>query len=719
MLKVESRESAHLKSRVKDLSVVPNLVNYAGLFACITPLAKAQPTDGLYEPVLIRDVDSLIANFGNPRIDPEKYVDLYSIMQIVGNGSSCYVAKVNSGDTGIYPFELCKQLLGTIIGGDKDWIAQQNNVYTYNTKFNRKVELISLSINYTNQQDLPEVAPLTIVDSTPGEGQCSYTITPDDPEHLDSTTYTLSVTIGTNNPSPESFSNVFVRVIESTLDVDSTDAYKLTAISALTDDIIINASISQVKPYSLSTYYLKVEVINNGNRLASIKVKLSDDLTNKGLADTLTSLLNPYVAFELVDESHKDACPTNMDNDYSIVKAILDLYAPGNPRKQLNNDIIIQNAQGPAQGEGPKFNVTLDAYINALNQYKDKRYVGCLMADMTAPLTHRATTNDYNSKNDDDVEIANEHLKVTFGAPTPTERRTLHFYIKQIACERKDTNVILSVPLINNDKGNGNDYIGLDRYDGTTKLSLEEVCNWVSSNGDYSNLWEYGHTDTTDYAEQSFYLEMYYSWLLMNGIKLENGIAKSATIQLAPANIVAQLVLRSYRERGPHLPVAGDQYGTLPSSYSVIVNPQTKVDRDQLVQYRINPIYDTGTRGVQIYGNETLNAGYTDLNAAHIARSLVNLRSRIDEYTETLKFSLNNNVLWDTWKAYVSSNILEPAKSINAIRSYSVAMGYDTTTPEEIANRKVNGQVSLQFYQSAEIFDLTFTIFSTSAEELG
>jgi hypothetical protein len=739
MLKVESRESAHLKSRVKDLSVVPNLVNYAGLFACITPLAKAQPTDGLYEPVLIRDVDSLIANFGNPRIDPEKYVDLYSIMQIVGNGSSCYVAKVNSGDTGIYPFELCRQLLDS--DPSKDWtlVDQQNNkIYKYNHEFDDKIELISFNI--TGKEDNPDweddgeqhadpdihgndryidfVKPLTIVESSPTGTQCSYEVNKDNQTGKYTLTVTLGAQLNTSSPYNEKFSDIFVRTDRSDLDVDPADAYKLNAISALTDDIAITAKVSQVKPYSLSTYYLKVDVVNNGNTLASVKVKLSDDLTNKGLADTLTSLLNPYVAFELIDESHKDACSINMDNGYSIVKAILDLYAPGNPRKQLSNDVVIENAQGPAQGEGPKFNVTLDAYINALNQYKDKRYAGCLMADMTAPLTHRAVTAEY-SGGEDDAEIAAGNLKVTFGAPTPTERRTLHFYIKQIACERKDTNVILSVPLINNDKGNGNDYIGLDRYDGTTKLSLAEVCNWVSSNGEFSNLWEYGHTDTADYAEQSFYLEMYYSWLLMNGIKLENGIAKSATIQLAPANIVAQLVLRSYRERGPHLPVAGDQYGTLPSSYSVIVNPQTKVDRDQLVQYRINPIYDTGTRGVQIYGNETLNAGYTDLNAAHIARSLVNLRSRIDEYTETLKFSLNNNVLWDTWKAYVSSNILEPAKSINAIRSYSVAMGYDTTTPEEIANRKVNGQVSLQFYQSAEIFDLTFTIFSTAAEELG
>lgn len=716
MLKIESREAANLKSRVKDLSQVPNLVNYAGLFACITPIAKTQPVNEVYKPILIRDTESLIANFGDPRIDPEKYVDLYSIMQLVGNGSSCYVAKVSSGNTGIYPIILCKgQLYPTnweMIGTD----TLLNKVFSYNSKFN-----CALKISKVQSRPKAGGAP-TIINpargNTPATGEYIATWTET------SGTYSLQIQLGdVLDPS--------LNLLEVIIDQSGSGykAYQLDAYSSLTDPVTISASVSQAKPFSLGTYYLNMNVVLDGNTLATAKVLLTDTLTNKGLVDSLTTPLSPYIQFELSDKNHAGACSINDDKEYSIVRTLLDLYAPiiDGARKNISSTINIDGAQivetNPEitpHANAPTFEVTLDNYKNALMQYKDKRYAGCLMADFVAPLTHRAISDEY-SGGEDDAEIAAGNLKVTFGVPTPTERRSLHYYIKQIACERKDTNAILSVPLINNDKGNGNDYIGLDRYDydGTDLISRDDICDWVSSQGLYTELWEYGQTNTTDYAEQSFYLEIYYTWLSMNCIKLENGIAKPVTVQVAPANAVVNNVLRSFRERGPHLPVAGDQYGTLPSIYSVIVNPQTKVDRDQLVQYRINPIYDTGTRGVQIYGNETLNAGYTDLNAAHIARSLVNLRSRIDEYTETLKFSLNNNVLWDTWKAYVSSNILEPAKSINAIRSYSVAMGYDTTTPEEIANRKVNGQVSLQFYQSAEIFDLTFTIFSTSAEELG
>ena len=105
----ETRESAHLRSRVTDLSVVPNLVSYNALLACITPLASQNvefsEEDSTYKPMLIRDVDTLISNFGDPRIDPEKYVDLYAIMRMVKNGGTCYLAKVVSGSNGVYEKE--------------------------------------------------------------------------------------------------------------------------------------------------------------------------------------------------------------------------------------------------------------------------------------------------------------------------------------------------------------------------------------------------------------------------------------------------------------------------------------------------------------------------------------------------------------------------------------------------------------------------------------
>ena len=154
----------------------------------------------------------------------------------------------------------------------------------------------------------------------------------------------------------------------------------------------------------------------------------------------------------------------------------------------------------------------------------------------------------------------------------------------------------------------------------------------------------------------------------------------------------------------------------MPESMIVINNPAIKSQRDKLVSYRINPIFDTGLRGVQIYGNETLNPQYTDLSAAHIGRMMVQIKSRVDKYTETIKFMLNNKYTWKSWINYVSNNILEPLRTEGGLVWYDVKMGEDTTTREEMSQRKIRGMVSLQFRQDLEIVYLEFVVISSAID---
>ena len=290
--------------------------------------------------------------------------------------------------------------------------------------------------------------------------------------------------------------------------------------------------------------------------------------------------------------------------------------------------------------------------------------------------------------------ITRDDLSNKFGPMSKEDLRTLHYYIKGIAAERKDCTALLSTPQ------------EITTISGASEFAL--------STGTDASLWEYGETPTTDYTLQSFYLEMYYPWLKIKCNKISNAGSSNEIVNVAPTAIVLDNILKSYRERGVHYPVAGDQYGQLSDIFSVVNNPKTKLDRDQLIKSRINPIWDTGKRGIQIYGNETLNAGYTDLNAAHIARTLVYIHNKIDEYTETLKFNINSVILWNRWKSYVSDYILEPLKSENAISDYEVMMGEDTTTREEIANRMLKGKIKLIFYQAAEVIDLDYVVYSSS-----
>ena len=721
MIKVDSRESAHVKSRVQDLSVVPNLVSFTGLFAAITPIAKAEKnSDGLFEPVLIRDVESLIANFGDPRIDPEKYIDLYSIMQVVGNGTSCYVAKVNSGTQGVYHFNF----IPSKINADSlipDASTNTAYIITDTPVYPTSLAVTGFEVDSEGGVfgfDLTDPATATAHLSTEGDDQVlileladleKVEVAPDTEEGKFRTTITFSEA----HPVTEDVT-IKINSFQSTP--------SLIGYSSMTEKLDFACKLVQAKPLSLKVFYLTVDVLNESNDiLCSAKVKLESTTTNQSIVNNLNSSLGTYVRFELGEDGldYANAAEVNDMRDFSIANVLLDIYAPHtgtvnntaepdrtSPRKnlELSNNVYEvalprNNAEdGDQKDVDPDFKVMLQDYIDALNQYRDKRYTGCLMADFTAPVSHYLK----DGGGDTRVDGATDDAPITVMPLDPEERRALHYNLKQIACERKDTTVILSTPYT---KGYGTAALNF--------FTMDDICDWVASQGSFTDLWEYGSANTTDYSIQSFYLEIYYSWLNLKCTKLVNGLAKSVTLPTAPANIVVNNILTSWRERGVQYPVAGDQYGVLTDQCSVLQNPKTKLERDQLVQYRINPIWDTGTRGVQIYGNETLNAGYTDLNAAHIARALVYIRSHIDEYTERLKFSINSIVLWDTWKNHVTQ-FLESMKTSNCLSEYRVLMGTETTSAAEIANRKVNGLIQLIFYQSAEIFDLTYTIYSSS-----
>lgn len=289
------------------------------------------------------------------------------------------------------------------------------------------------------------------------------------------------------------------------------------------------------------------------------------------------------------------------------------------------------------------------------------------------------------------------------------DRRGLHYIIKQLAAVRKNLTCVFTTPYCPlKDDGS---------YDSDNVYDLNKACNWVAARGEFADLFEYGNSQAVDYSEQAFYCEMYWSWLKWRVAKLVNGLATGSSAVIVPASAFVILnALASYRAKGSFYPVAGDQGGVLPDSCTVLQNPSTKAQRDKLISYRINPIYDTGLRGVQIYGNETLNPQFTDLSAAHIARTLVQIRAKVDAYSETIKFSLNDIYTWSSWINYVSTKILDPIKSLGGLQWYQVDMGYNTTTRDEISQRKIRGMISLQFTPDLEIIDLEFVIMASSLE---
>lgn len=435
------------------------------------------------------------------------------------------------------------------------------------------------------------------------------------------------------------------------------------AVSSITDKLYLKTNLVQLKPKALKLYAMDVKLYESYDEVAPDKgiikearFSLPENLTNGSFISSLNSVLGSYLTFTLMEPYKEEG--------FDIVSSLRALVVEG------------KNCSQPVELSEGHFKVSVNDYQTALNEFIDPRYSGCFISELSAMITK-------DGKIDHLSEDANE-----------SERRALHYLIKMIAADRKDLTCVFTTP---------------------HGLSLDEACNWVNSLGEYSDLWEYGSTGAVSYADQSFYCEMYWDWINVTCQKLNNGVpSKTVVVPMSPAYQVIMKGLASYRVRGTFYPVAGEQGGVLGDEVRVIRNPSQKFERDKLINYHINPIYDLGVQGIQIYGNETLNPVYSDLSAAHIARTLIYIRSRVDRYTNTQVFSLNDLSLWQRWKQYVSSMILAPLASLGGLAAYNVKMGFDTTKAELIAQRKINGVIELQFVPDAEIYTVEFVVNSSA-----
>lgn len=436
------------------------------------------------------------------------------------------------------------------------------------------------------------------------------------------------------------------------------------AVSSITDKLYLKTDLVQLKPKALKLYAMDVKLYESYDKAAPDKgiikearFSLPENLTNGSFISSLNSVLGSYLTFTLMEPYKEEGS--------DIVESLRDLVIKG------------KNCSQPVELSEGHFNVTVKDYQTALSEFIDPKYSGCFISELSAMVTNKDGKIDHLS------EDSNE-----------SERRALHYLIKMIAADRKDLTCVFTTP---------------------HGLSLDQACNWVNSLGEYSDLWEYGSEGATSYADQSFYCEMYWDWINITCQKLNNGVpSKTVVVPMSPAYQVIMKGLASYRVRGTFYPVAGEQGGVLGDEVRVTRNPSQKFERDKLINYHINPIYDLGVQGIQIYGNETLNPVYSDLSAAHIARTLIYIRSRVDRYTNTQVFSLNDLSLWQRWKQYVSSMILAPLASLGGIAAYNVKMGFDTTKAELIAQRKINGVIELQFVPDAEIYTVEFVVNSSA-----
>lgn len=853
----QGREAAYVTSKVKDLSLITNTPDYVGCFACITPKAHGSlendenvtymdnqgnivsPEVGgtkVYLPQLVRDVDTLDSLFGDPRVNPEVYKDLYAVRYIVQNGFACYIAKVHSGDS-FSCFVNTKSLfsedtlttcpvntqfansklanLKSLLSGETVILFNaESSIVGTNTLVVRLVPFkpyslsqVSLELVFNTQEtptsEVNQVASARVI-LTPDTKNADLIKTLNSylggdlvlslPDSMDDSSFAsvadASKFIETEaNQSYFCIANLLLYVC-GIYDLNSEYLNDL-AIDEIPKLVMDNMVIH---PYTVDgvTYY-GLDAVNKQNNPTSSDKKWPRSYNEKpSVTFTCSVKTTSNSVLSVSSEDYARSFRTYKDIKYSgnfiselsssvthIVKKDYTIYVdnyvvvssaslengeeyyvnsneftsedpaytsftynaevPNIPTATLKHtlysdntlttpvaeadlvddtDYYYNNNEGTSGAESvqtfhyttgasiPTYSVNHTVYtINGKKVEPNPDFSSTPIPSGYYINSNEGTSNsdiEYEELDPSTVTERPQYDSTEIGEISADERRGLHNIIKEVAALRKNLTCVFTTPY----KPYGDDHVIYD---------LNIACDWVAARGDFADLFDYGTSNTTVYAEQAFYCEMYWSWLKWRVAKLVNGMATGTSVIVVPASAFVILnSLASFRSRGTFYPVAGDQGGVLPDSLTILQNPSTKAQRDKLISYRINPIFDTGVRGIQIYGNDTLNPQYTDLSAAHIARTLVNIRSRVDEYSETIKFSLNNQITWGSWINYVTTKILEPIKALGGLQWYQADMGYNTTERDEIANRKIRGMISLQFTQSLEIIDLEFVVYASS-----
>lgn len=859
----QGREAAYVTSRVKDLSLITNTPDYVGCFACITPKAHASLNEAenvtyldnqgnvtaeneenkVFLPQLVRDVDTLDMLFGDPRVDPKTYKDLYTIRYIVQNGFACYIAKVKSGN----PFACVVNTEGLFSNGtvcptnaqlDEQSLSLFKDVIDSLNIFNVQSSVVGNNVlkvrlvpfkPYSLSQIALEVVFETQASASSEVIQVAsarVVLTPDTknadlitslnsylggdvvfslPDYLNDRLYaTVTDANDLIEFDPDKPNERYICIANALLYICGIYNFKDDYLEDLTEgafpELLLDNMTIQTVVKDDNTYY-GLDAVNEENNPNTGNKNWPRSYSDKNNPQTFTcnvsvtqeSVLKVSPAdytrslrtFRDIKYAGTFISELSSDRSYSVEKNHT-LYTPDEVSGNLVNGVpYYTNANEgtdtptPASyteftydgsniptyteevdhtiytrsGEDPDYVYTefTGELENGVIYYYDNNE-GTVGADpeWTAftydgtnephyTVTHQKTVyssesyspvvgkqpteitanaffynkNEGSTNPEPEFDLITDTTIPTYtayelGEMTSEERRGLHYIVKDLAAQRKDLVCIFTTPYRPYDDGYTQPPIMFD---------LDRACNWVAARGEYSDLFEYGTSNTTVYAEQAFYCEMYWSWLKWRVVKLVNGLATGSSTVIVPASAFVIInALASYRQRGSYYPVAGDQGGVLPDSLTILQNPSTKAQRDKLISYRINPIFDTGVRGIQIYGNDTLNPQYTDLSAAHIARTLVSIRSRVDAYSETIKFSLNNQLTWGSWITYVSQYILEPIKAAGGLQWYQVDMGLNTTTRAEISERKIRGMVSLQFTQALEIIDLEFVVVASSLD---
>jgi phage tail sheath protein FI len=193
---------------------------------------------------------------------------------------------------------------------------------------------------------------------------------------------------------------------------------------------------------------------------------------------------------------------------------------------------------------------------------------------------------------------------------------------------------------------------------------------------------------------------------------------KTTNSQAKPVWVPASTIIPSVYQFSdniskPWFAPAGVNRGRV-STVSALERVVTQTVRDNLYKANVNPITLFPGYGVTVYGQKTLSKNPSALDRVNVRRLLIELKSYIGQFANTLVFEQNNQITRDRFLTTVNS-YLNQVQLQQGLDDFDVIMDETNNTPNVIDNNQLVGQVYIKPTRSAEFILLEFNILPNSA----
>ena len=198
----------------------------------------------------------------------------------------------------------------------------------------------------------------------------------------------------------------------------------------------------------------------------------------------------------------------------------------------------------------------------------------------------------------------------------------------------------------------------------------------------------------------------YWPWVQLNN-------SQNTQVWVPASTIIPNVYAFNDAVSKPWFAPAGINRGRL-TQVSTLERVVTQSVRDDLYKANINPITLFPGYGTTVYGQKTLSKKPSALDRVNVRRLLIELKSFIGQFANTLVFEQNNQTTRDRFLTQVNS-YLNQVQLQQGLDDFSVVMDETNNTPDVIDNNQLVGQVYIKPTRSAEFILLEFNILPSSA----